>query len=144
MTRDEFLKTIKSHGATLAPAMTARDIDLCNGALQRMRAAMLPQWIRDFYAACGGVILGNAVIFGPGEQKNGLQNPVPSLAQVNGEIMDIAAMRGMTVWGRNDLFWFAFDTFGSCFMLDNTTLQKLRKYDDAYRAMNDCLAVGVI
>ena len=41
-----------------------------------------------------------------------------------------------------DLFWFAFDAFGNCFMLDNTNLNCLRQYDDAYRAMTDCLVAG--
>jgi hypothetical protein len=51
---------------------------------------------------------------------------------------------GKTVFGRNDLFWFAFDAMGNCFMLDNLTLSQLRKYDNPYRAMLDCLIVGKI
>jgi hypothetical protein len=46
------------------------------------------------------------------------------------------------VFGRNDLFWFAFDAFGTCFMLDNTALRPLRKYDDPWRALTDCMIVG--
>jgi hypothetical protein len=51
---------------------------------------------------------------------------------------------GKTVFGRNDLFWFAFDTMGTCYMLDNLTLSILRKYDDPHRAIIDCLVVGKI
>ena len=142
MTRDEFLSTMTSFRATIAPGGTARDIELMAAGLQRMRAAIAPAWLRDFYAVCGGVILGNAVIFGPKEIENGLQHPVPTVIQVNDEIANMESMRGMTVWGRNDLFWFALDTMGTCYMLDNTTLRKLRKYDDPYRAMGECMAVG--
>ena len=51
---------------------------------------------------------------------------------------------GKTIFGMNDLFWFAFDTNGQCMMLDNLTLSTLRKYDDPYQAMLDCLIVGKI
>ena len=59
-------------------------------------------------------------------------------------LSNIATIRGKTVFGRNDLFWFAFDAFGTCYMLDNLNLRVLKKYDDPYRAMLDCLIVGKI
>ncbi len=142
MTRDEFLASARAHGATLGNAASAHDIELTCSGLQRLRAATLPAYMREFYTICGGVILGNAFIFGPTEIPNELQYPMPPITTINDEIRDLSIMRGMTVWGRNDLFWFGFDAFGTCYMLDNLNLNKLRKYDDPYRAMIDCIAIG--
>lgn len=144
MTRDDILVAVKSRGGILAPGINAAEIDLTNAGLGRMLAAMLPPWIRELYAIAGGIILGNAYIFGPKELANGIAHPVPSIIQINDEIRNIPGTRGITIFGRNDLFWFGFDAFGVCYMLDNTSLQKLRKYDDPIRAINDCMAVGGI
>ncbi|MDE6477773.1 MAG: hypothetical protein K2L94_00825 [Alphaproteobacteria bacterium] len=142
MTQSEFLSTMTSHGAHMAPASSDAEITLANAALQRMRAAIIPGYMMDLYRTTGGIIMGSACIFGPTEIQNGIKFPVPSIIQINNEIAHIPNMRGYTVFGRNDLFWFAFDAFGVCFMLDNTTLKPLRKYTDPLRAMTECLAVG--
>ncbi len=144
MTRDEFLSSIKSAGAIFAPGTDAPSIVLASQALQQMRAANLPMFIIDLYKHTGGIILNDAYIFGPKELTITQKYPVPSIVQINDEISGIANMRGKTVFGRNDLFWFAFDAFGTCFMLDNTTLNPLRKYDEPERALLDCLIVGKI
>ena len=139
---DEFLSSMQSNGAIMAPAVTDNLITLSNSGLQNIRAATLPPFIIDFYKISGGMVLGDAYIFGPEEINLIKKFPVPSILQINREISDIAQMRGKTIFGRNDLFWFAFDTFGICFMLDNISLRTLRKYDDSWRAMTDCLIVG--
>jgi len=142
MTKDEFLSLLKSNGAIIAPATEERLVKIASGGLQQIRAAMLPQFIIDLYKDTGGIILGDAYIFGPDENKTTTKFPVPNIVQINSEISYLPHMRGKTVFGRNDLFWFAFDAFGTCFMLDNLTLNLLRKYDDPWRAMLDCLIVG--
>jgi len=142
MTRDEFLVTAKKYGATFAPAVSMGNIILTNTALQQIRAAMLPQAIIDLYTVTGGIILGSGYIFGPAEFSNNAIFPVPSIAKVNDELSGIAALRGHTIFGRNDLFLFTFDTFGNFYMHDNVTLRPLRKYADAYRAILDCLIAG--
>ncbi len=144
MTRDEFLSSIKSKGATFANASTQPEITLATSALQAMRAAMLPQFIMELYGTVGAINLGTGYIFGPTEWTSNRQSPVPSIVQINKEIESIPQMRGKTVFGRNDLFWFAFDVFGKCYMLDNINLRALRQYDDPYRAMTDCLVAGKI
>ncbi len=144
MTQSEFLSAMKSHGAVIAGGASDAEISLANAALQRMRAAMIPGYIQEFYKTTRGIILNSACIFGPTELDNGIKFPVPSIVQINSEIEHIPHMRGKTVFGRNDLFWFAFDAFGTCFMLDNLTLHPLRKYTDPMRAMSECLAVGQI
>lgn len=144
MTRDEFLPAMKSRGAEFAPPVDMREITLCSNALQAMRAAMLPACIIDLYTVCGGANLGSGYIFGPKSWNTGGRFPVPSIVDINNEISTIAQMRGQTVFGRNDLFWFSFDAFGTCQMLDNLTLRPLRKYDNAFHAITDCLVAGKI
>jgi len=144
MTHDEFLSSMKSKGATFAPASMQPEITLANSALQAMRAAMLPQFMMELYSTAGAINLGAGYIFGPTEWSAGKQYPVPNIVQINKEIESVLQMRGKTVFGRNDLFWFAFDAFGKCCMLDNINLRVLRQYDDPYRAMTDCLVAGKI
>jgi hypothetical protein len=142
MTRDEFLSSMKSNGAIFAPGCGLDKIVLASNGLQAIRAAVLPGFITDLYTVVGGIVLGDAYLFGPAELKVTNRFPVPSILQINSEISSLPQMRGKTVFGRNDLFWFAFDAFGACYMLDNTTLKPMRTYDDAYRALTDCLIVG--
>lgn len=144
MTMEEFLSAMKSHGATFAPAAADGAIMLTNTALQNMRAAMLPMFMIDLYRKTGGIILGGGYIFGPSEIPQGSRHSAPDIVRVNSEISGIANMRGKTVFGRNDLFWFAFDSFGTCFMLNNLTLNPMKKYDDPLRALTDCLIAGKI
>jgi len=144
MTRDEFLSSIRTRGAVIAPPANSRDIATTNALLQGMRAAMLPAEIIDLYAVTSGIARGSAYIFGPKEITRGARAPVPSIIDINREMMNIPTMRGKTIFGRNDLFFFAFDAFGTFCMLDSLSLKALRKYDNAYRAMTDCLAAGRI
>ncbi len=144
MNASEFLSAIKSRGAAIATPTATGTISLANTSLQNMRAAMLPKFIIDLYNETAGINLGTGYIFGPSEISAGRAHPIPSIVQINQELTNITQMRGKTVFGRNDLFWFAFDCFGACYMLDNLTLRPLRKYDDPYRAMTDCLIAGKI
>lgn len=142
MTRDEFLSAMKSRGARFAPPVESGRIAVTNTQLQNMRAAMLPMFIMELYTKTGGITLGSGHIFGPDEVPNGIRTPIPSIYDINYEISNLAVSHGKTIFGRNDLFWFGFDSFGTCYMLDNLTLKPLRKYDDPYRAMTDCLIAG--
>ncbi|MBN1325111.1 MAG: hypothetical protein JW974_02745 [Alphaproteobacteria bacterium] len=144
MNLNEFLSYMKSNGAVIAPGVADNLIKLASSGLQNIRAATLPTFIIDFYKVSGGCILGNAYIFGPSEITITKGFPIPSILQINREIANITQMRGKTIFGRNDLFWFAFDAFGNCFMLDNISLKTMRQYDDPWRAMTDCLIVGKI
>lgn len=142
MKKDEFLSLMKSRGAKVYPAATQREITLTNSGLQALRCAMLPRAMLDLYDTTGTINLGSGYIFGPTEINRGTINPIPNIIKINSELTNIDAIRGKTVFGRNDLFWFAFDAFGVFYMLDNLTLKVLRKYDDPYRAMTDCLIAG--
>ena len=144
MNGDEFLSLMKSHKALFAPAATAHSITMANTYLQQIRAAMLPQFMIDFYMKCGAMNLGTGYIFGPNEIARGTKYPIPSISEINSSISGLPYTHGRTIFGRNDLFWFAFDAFGTCFMLDNLTLNALKKYDDPYKAMADCLIAGKI
>ena len=144
MTTNDFLSLIKSRGALVFPKCSDQEIMFANTDLQNMRASMLASFIQDLYKSCSAITLGSACVFGPKEIERGIKYPLPSITQVNKDMIGNKNLFGKTVFGRNDLFWFAFDTFGNCFMLDNLTLSVLRKYEDPYRAMLDCLIVGKI
>lgn len=144
MKKEEFLSLIKSRGATIFAPGALTDISIANTNLQNMRAAMLPSFLQDFYTSCFGISLGSACVFGPKEIERGTKYPLPDIVKINKDMVGNKKLFGKTIFGRNDLFWFVFDTSGTCFMLDNLTLSVLRKYDDPYRAMIDCLIVGKI
>lgn len=142
MTRDEFLSAMKSRGAFIAPPANTQQITNTNSVLQHIRAAILPMFMIELYATTGGLSLDSGYIFGPNEFENGPRTPAPDIISVNREFGTLPGTDGKTIFGRNDLFWFAFDAFGTCYMLDNLTLRVLRKYDDPYRALTDCLIAG--
>ena len=142
MTTTEFLSSLKSRGATIYPPATKRDIELANNALQSRRCAMLPAVLIELYRFAAAINLGNGYIFAPIEIPRDSRFPIPSITDINITLTNLPALRGKTVFGRNDLFWFAFDAFGTFYMLDNLNLRVLRKYDDPYRAMFDCLIAG--
>lgn len=141
---NQLLESLKKHGAVFAPGISAGQITVLNMNLQKIRAAILPAEFIKFYQVCGGIKLGSGYIFGPNEFKTGRAHPIPNMLQINQDLTNIPRLRGKTVFGRNDLFWFAFDTTGTCTLLDNLGLQPLRKYNDTYRAIYECLAGGKI
>ena len=144
MTTGEFLSTIGARDATLAPAAAAADISRANMILQSMRCAMMPSALLDFYQQCGGIVRGTAYIFGPMQIPRTPIYPIPSIIDINKEMSTLPAAAGKTIFARNDLFLFAFDAFGTFFMLDNLNLRVLRKYDNMIGAMTDCLAAGTV
>ncbi len=144
MNKEEFISLIKSRGAMVFPASSDQEILFANTDLQNMRAAMLANFIQDLYKSCSAITMGSACIFGPKENERGIKYPLPSIVEINKDMIGNKNLFGKTVFGRNDLFWFAFDAMGNCFMLDNLTLSPLRRYDNPYRAMLDCLIVGKI
>jgi hypothetical protein len=146
MDKQEFLSEIKSRGGALLPPASDRAIELAQNSLQHMRAAMLPPFLIDLYRNdCGGIMLGDANIFGAdGFSPPGARYELPGIVQVNREISGIPGMRGRTIVGRNALFWFGFDAFGTMYMLETLSLSPLRRYEEPFRALTDCLAVGKI
>ena len=142
MTCHEFISSMQSRGATIAPPAPQHEIIQTNSVLQHIRAAILPMFMIELYSHAGGIAMDSGYIFGPNEFTNGPRTPVPSLVEINRDISGLPGTTGKTIFGRNDLFWFAFDAFGTCYMLDNLTLRVLRKYDDPYRALTDCLIAG--
>lgn len=144
MTATEFLSLIHKKDAKIIVAGNPSNVGFANTNLQKIRAAMLPNFLTDLYQHTFGINLGSAYIFGPTEISRGIKYPVPSIVDINKEISGNPKLYGKTVFGKNDLFWFATDALGNCVMLDNLTLSVLRKYDDPYRAMIDCLIIGKI
>ena len=135
---------MKSRGAKITPAKDTDSITLLNTKLQQARISMLPKFLLDLYQEVSCITMSSAYIFGPEEIERGTKYPVPSILDINKELVGNKNLFGKIIFGRNDLFWFATDALGTCYMLDNLTLNVLRKYDDCYRAMTDCLIIGKI
>lgn len=142
MTCSEFLSLIQNRNAKIMRPAGANQIILLNAALQQRRYAILPKPILDLYKYVGAINIDSGYIFGPNETPRQNTYPIPGILQINDDIAPYGKTAGKTVFGRNDLFWFAFDAFGNFYMLDNLTLTPLRKYEDAYKCMFDCLIAG--
>ncbi len=144
MTCSEFLSAMQSRGAVIYAPAHQNQVLLLNGALQQRRYAMLPALLAELYSQVGGINLDTGYIFGPNEIMRKSTYPIPSILKVNDDIAPLGKTMGKTIFGRNDLFWFAFDAFGTFYMLDNLSLMPLRKYNNPYQAMTDCLISGKI
>ncbi len=139
----EFLSSIKtSKSIFIAPASSDAAITLCNTALQNLRAAMLPTAIQELYKNTGAINLGNGYIFGPTEISRSSIYPIPSIVDINRDFSFEDKTYGKTIFARNDLFLFSFDAFGNFYMQDNLTLKTLKKYENPYQAMTECLLSG--
>jgi len=147
MTREEFIAELKTRNAVLMPPSSDRAIELAQNSLQTLRAAMMSLELIDIYKRVGGgIIMGDANIFGPEKfDRVARDYEIPDIVTINREVSNISKLRGKTVVGRNQMFWFAFDAFGTFYMLDILNMNTLRKYEsNPYRAIMDCLAVGKI
>ena len=144
MTISEFLSMLQSRGAKLAASATTQKISLTNAALRQNRLAMLPKALTDIYETTGAINLDTGYIFGPNSIERMGTFPIPDIVSINNDIAAYNKTNGITIFGRNDLFWFAYDAFGTFYMLDNLSLKPLRKYNDIYRAITDCLMAGKI
>jgi len=143
MTESQFLSFLNQNDAFVGNASDERAIKLVNSGLQNISAAILPQFMINFYKKFGAIVLSGAYIFGPEELKNPkLSYPVPGIFDINNDIANLKQMRGKTLFGRNDLFLFAFNAFGQFFMLDNLTMSVLREYTDPWQAISDCTTIG--
>lgn len=144
MNSSEFISSLSSRGVRFAPATDSRQLELTSATLRARRMIILPSQLSDFYRHAGGANLNNAYIFGPTESVYHRSFIVPDLITVNMDISRLGLTPGITIFGRNDLFWFGYDAFGVFYMLDNLTLRPLRRYDNAQRAITDCLIIGKI
>ena len=144
MTQQELFDTLKNRGAFFAPPCHPGQIKLLNINLQNQHSAILPTFMSELYQNCGGIWMGTGYIFGPNEFSYNGRHPIPSILDINKDLTNLKVLHNKTIFGRNDLFWFAFDALGECTMLDNLNLNVLRKYSDPYRAIYECLIGGKI
>ena len=144
MTQQELFDTLKNRGAFFAPPCHPGQIKLLNINLQNQHSAILPTFMSELYQNCGAIWMGTGYIFGPNEFSYNGHHPIPSILDINKDLTNLKALHGKTIFGRNDLFWFAFDALGECTILDNLNLNVLRKYSDPYRAIYECLIGGKI
>lgn len=141
-TCSDFLSNIKMRGAVFAPPIQMQQITLTNASLQRNHFAILPDFLIQLYSTTGGLNIGSAYIFGPTDITYNPPFVIPSITKVNFDIGPLGKTVGKTIFGRNDLFWFAYNAFGTCYMLDNLTLKPVKKYTDPYKSISDCLIAG--
>ena len=144
MTESEFLSAIFERGAKMAPPSTMGQINIINVNLQQIRAIVLPEPMIKIYLQCGGIKMDTGYIFGPSEFGFDGKYPTPDIFQINNQLTNLSQMREKTLFGRHDLFWFAFDSAGKYIMMENVGLNIVRTYTDPYRAMFDCLIGGKI
>jgi hypothetical protein len=140
---DEMIKHLGESGAVFFPKPSERAIELANAALQQMKAAVLPQSAIEFYSVLGGAVLGDACVFPVEDADRPERNyTIPGIVKINRDLAGFSALRGKTIWGRNQIYWFSADVAGRMYMHDVLTLSVLRKYDDMTAAIADCLLVG--
>ncbi|MCQ2562484.1 MAG: hypothetical protein MJ158_02635 [Alphaproteobacteria bacterium] len=142
MTIQELLSLLSQKDAVLVPVSQVTNISIINVNLQKYGASLLPAFLVDLYKSTGGIHLGSAYIFGPTEINRDLKAPIPSIVDINKDNSLNKPLFGKLIFGRNDLFTFATDLIGNCYMMDNSTLTILRKYDEPFKAILDCLIIG--
>ncbi len=142
MTEKDIFDFINSNKVKTNSPCTDTEIILANASLQQMQAAILPKFISELYKKTGYINLNDAYIFGPLEISRIKKASIPSITEINKELRGVEKIRGKTIFARNDLFLFAFDSFGDCFMLDNLSLKPLKKYNDPYQSIYECLIIG--
>jgi hypothetical protein len=142
---NEKIDYLKSAGALFFPRSHARAVELANAAFQQMKASILPESLTDFYYLHSGAVLGDACVFPIEDADRPDGNYVmPSIVKINRDLAGFSTLRGKTIWGRNQLYWFSADVAGILYMHDVLTLMVLRKYNDVAAAIADCLLVGKI
>ena len=142
---NEKIEHLLKSGALFLPAANERAIVLANSAFQQMKASTLPLAVSNFYMEHGGVILGDACMFPIDDvDRPGRSYILPGIIKINREILHLDTLRGKTIWGQNQFYFFMCDATGSLYMQDVLTLSVLRKYGDFYQALSDCLLVGKV
>jgi hypothetical protein len=139
----DMVRRLEESGAVFLPPPSARALELANAALQQMKASVLPAAAAGFYKAHGGALLGDACVFPADDADRPDRRYVfPSLVGINRDLTGLSGLRGKTVWGRNQFYWFSADVAGKILMHDILTLSVLRDYADFGAAITDCLLVG--
>ena len=87
MNLSEFLTTIKSKGAFIWGPSNTRAIEYANSSLQQKKCAMLPNFMISLYTQTAGINMGSGYVFGPSELPNGKNFPIPSIIEINKEII---------------------------------------------------------
>ena len=142
---EEKINHLKKSGAIFLPASNDRALELANASFQQMKASVMPSFVSDFYLKYGGVILGDAYVFPIEDADRSQRNyTIPGIVKINRDLAHLNLLRGKTIWGQNQFYFFSCDILGGLYIHDVLTLQILRKYTDFGAALSDCLLVGKI
>ena len=143
MNIENIISFAKSNGADLSPAPNQNSIIRLNNNLSFLHKAILPSFMNNFYKYTGSILLGNSCIYGIDDIKNS-RYFIPSILNVNRDFLLSNILNEKTIFGRNDLFIFCFDTLSKCYMLDNITFSLVKSYTEPELALHDCIGMGTL
>lgn len=143
MNTEDIISFAKSKGAELTNAADQNSLIKVNSNLSFIHKAILPKFINNLYKYTNSILLGNSCIYGTEDIKNS-RYFIPSILNVNRDFQIYDKLGEKTIFGRNDLFLFCFDTLSNCYMLDNITFNTVKSYTEPEQALYDCIAIGTI
>ncbi|MDR0449036.1 MAG: hypothetical protein LBG89_01060 [Rickettsiales bacterium] len=139
---NEFLTELKKYGAVFLPR-AAGEIVRTQAALQASGKIMMPRGLVEFYENAGGMVLGDAEIFGLLPAAVG-KTRARTLMETNGDFSNTPQLAKKTIFGRNGLFLLVVGEDLKYSLLDFYTMRPVKAYDDALAAIRDCLLVGAM
>lgn len=143
MNIEKIISFAKSKDAELSPVVSQSSLTRVNNNLSFLHKATLPKFINDLYKYTGSILLGNSCIYGAENVKSS-RYFIPSILNVNRDFQMYNKLGEKTIFGRNDLFLFCFDTLSNCYMLDSISFNIIKSYTQPELALYDCIAIGII
>ena len=101
MTSSEFISLIKQRGAKIYPKSTDISLTMLNTNLQQLKICMTPNFLTDLYQQTSGITFSSACIFGPSEIDRGIKYPLPSILDINKEMIGNKNLYGKIIFGKN-------------------------------------------
>jgi hypothetical protein len=139
---ENLISELQTFKAKIFPGCPS-EIVRTQAALQGMGKIMMPPELSEFYLHFGGVVLGDAEIFGLEIMKIG-KAKTRTLVEVNDDMKGVSAMDRKTIFGRNGLFFLCATEDFKFALIDIYTMRSVKTYDALEPALRDCLLVGVM
>ncbi|MDR0319157.1 MAG: hypothetical protein LBH81_00235 [Rickettsiales bacterium] len=137
-----FQAELAKYGAIFLPPAPG-EIVRVQAALQAAGKIMMPGGLVEFYRNFGGIILGDAEIFGLVPVAVG-KIKTRTVMEANADFADAEALAKKAVFGRNGLFLLAVGEDLKFALIDIYTMRTVKSYDDAMTAIRECLFVGAM
>jgi hypothetical protein len=143
MTMNELIAFATKQKAVVDAPLSDSALLQTQGALQAMRKMVLSAPVIEIYKSVGGILLGDSELL-PINKMARLGYTPKTLIEFNQDLENVSLLGGRTVFARNAFFWLVSDIDGSIAMIEIYTQKTVKKYDDAARAVVDCLTLGVM